>query len=156
MNKKLINLFSVLIIWIPLSVFSQLKQYSFTEIDSLLKTEQQNTVVFIHTDWCKFCKLMEKTTFKNREIISLLNEKFLFVSLNAEQKLDINFKSNNYKFKPFGVNTGLHELAEQLATKNGKIAYPTICILNADYEIIFQHNQYINSDDFLNVLKKLI
>lgn len=144
------------VVFLPLSVFSQLQNYSFSELDSLQKTMQKNIVIFIHTDWCKFCQSMKNTTFKNKEIIKLLNEKFWFVDLNAEEKQDIIFNGHTFKYKPTGSNTGIHELAEQLGTVNGKVAYPTFCILNADYEIIFQYDGFLSSSDLLKVLNEVI
>jgi thioredoxin-related protein len=141
-----------MVILLPLSAFSQLKSYSFTELDSLQKTEKRNIIIFIHTDWCRYCQAMKNTTFKNEKMIKLLNEKFWFGDLNAEEKQDITFNGNTFKYKPTGNNTGIHELAEQLGIIEGKIAYPVLCILNSNYEIIFQCNEFLSSDGLLKVL----
>lgn len=151
-----ISLKIVLIAWImysSLSAISQLQPHTFTQIDSLQKTEQRNVLVFIHTDWCKYCQLMKNTTYKDKQVVQLLNEHFWFADLNAEQKEDIFFNGHTFKYKPTGNGTGIHELAEQLGTINGKIAYPTLCILNPNYEIIFQYDQYVSSKDLLPVLR---
>jgi thioredoxin-related protein len=136
-------------------VFSQLKTYSFDQIDSLQKVEKRNVIVFIYTDWCKYCQTMKNTTFKDKEITKLLNEDFLFANLNAEEKQDILFNGHTFKYKPTGTNTGIHELAEQLATIDKQVAYPTLCFLNSNYEIIFQYNQFINATDLSNLLTRL-
>lgn len=135
--------------------FAQLNNYQFAQSDSLQKIEKKNIVVFIHTDWCNYCKTMQNTTFKNDSIIKLLNDTFYFIPLNAEQKNNIIFNGHTFKYKPTGANTGLHELAEQLATIEGKVSFPTLCFLNANNEIIFQHNQFINSVDLKIILTRL-
>lgn len=84
------------VVFLPLSTFSQLQNYSFSKLDSLQKTTQKNIVIFIHTDWCKFCQSMKNTTFKNKEIIKQLNEKFWFADLNAEEKQDIIFNGHTF------------------------------------------------------------
>lgn len=141
-----------IVLFLPLLAFSQLKTYSFTQLDSLQKNEVKNIVVFIHTDWCRYCQSMKFTTFKEKNVIQILNEKFWFADLNAEEKQDIHFNGYIFKYKPTGNNTGIHELAEQLGTVNKKISYPTLCILNANYEIIFQYDQFLSSFDLLNLL----
>jgi thioredoxin-related protein len=145
----------VSIILLPNILLSQIKTYQFEQIDSLQKIEKRNIAVFIHTDWCKYCQTMQNTTFKNDNVVKLLNQKFYFIDLNAEQKKDIVFNGRTFRFVPTGLNTGIHELAEQLATVDNQVVYPTLCFLNSNNEIIFQHNQFINSKDILTILTRL-
>jgi thioredoxin-related protein len=145
----------VSIILLPNILLSQIKTYQFEQIDSLQKIEKRNIAVFIHTDWCKYCQTMQNTTFKNDNVVKLLNQKFYFIDLNAEQKKDIVFNGRTFRFEPTGLNTGIHELAEQLATVDNQVVYPTLCFLNSNNEIIFQHNQFINSKDILTILTRL-
>lgn len=146
----------IAVMFLPLLAFSQLQTYSFSQLDSLQKTEKKNIVVFIHTDWCKYCQSMKNTSFKDKEVIQLLNENFLFADLNAEEKQDIIFNGYTFKYKPTGASTGINELAEQLGTVNGKVSYPTLCILNSEHEIIFQYNQFLSSADLLKVLNEVL
>lgn len=157
MMKFILN---IVLIWggiflLPQISFSQIKTYQFEQLDSLQKAEKRNVVIFIHTDWCKYCQTMQNTTFKNDCIIKELNEIFYFIDLNAEEKRSITFNEHTFKYKPTGTNTGLHELAEQLATVDNKVAYPTICFLNPNNEIIFQHNQFINPANLQLILTRL-
>lgn len=146
----------ILVMILPGISNAQLKTYSFEQVDSLQKNEKKNLVVFIHADWCNYCQLMKNTTFKDTNLIHDLNRNFWFLSLNAEEKLDIKFHDNTFKFKPTGTNTGINELAEQLALVNGEISYPALCIINADYEIIFQYNQFLSANDLLTILGKIL
>ncbi|MDO8998905.1 MAG: thioredoxin fold domain-containing protein [Bacteroidota bacterium] len=143
------------VLLLPKNSFSQIKLFQFEQIDSLMKVEKRKIVVFIHTDWCKYCATMKHTTFKKDSVIEFLNKHFYFIDLNAEEKLNINFNKHTFKYKPTGASTGINELAEQLGTVDGKISYPTLCFLNSEYEIIFQYNQYINSTQLLGILARL-
>ncbi len=131
---------------------AQTKTYQFEQLDSLQKIERRNVLVFIHTDWCKYCQIMQNTSFKNGSISKILNEKFYFIKLNAEDKRSIVCNGLTFKYKPTGVNTGINELAEQLGTVDNKLVYPTLCFLNADNEIIFQYPRYINMTDLRAIL----
>ncbi|MBK9736558.1 MAG: thioredoxin family protein [Saprospiraceae bacterium] len=135
--------------------FAQLKTYQFEQIDSLQKVAKRNVVVFIHTDWCKYCQTMQNTTFKNDDSIKMLNEKYYLVDLNAEERQNIIFNGFTFRYKPTGTNTGIHELAEQLGMFDKKISYPSLCFLNADNEIIFQYPEYITSNVLIKILKQL-
>ncbi|OMQ12429.1 thioredoxin family protein [[Flexibacter] sp. ATCC 35103] len=135
--------------------FCQLKGRSFEVVDSLQQIQKKKIIVFIHTDWCKFCQRMKQTTFKNQEIIEKLNSDFYFVDFNAEEKRDVRFNNQIFKYKPSGNNVGVHELALQLGTINNQIVYPVLCVLNEKREIILQYNNYLNPKDFKALLEKL-
>ncbi len=152
--------FLIIIVWVCILLktqtsFAQPKTYQFEQLDSLQKIEKRNVVVFIHTEWCKYCQTMQNTTFKNEIIINSLNDKFYFIDLNAEDKRNIIFNNHTFKYIPTGTNTGTHELAEQLGTFEKKFSYPTLCFLNTDKEIIFQYPQYINHSDLIKILQRL-
>ncbi|MFC4816483.1 thioredoxin family protein [Flavobacterium sp. GCM10023249] len=135
--------------------FGQIKTHTFQEVETLNKTTPKPTLVFIHTSWCKYCKMMENSTFKNPEVMQLLNDSFYFVSLNAEEKADITFLNRTFQFKPSGTTTGVHELATELATINNEIVYPTIAILGTDYSLLFQKHSFTNAKELLAILQKL-
>ncbi len=139
----------------PFMGFAQLQKHSFEEIDNLQQMENKNVVVFISTSWCKYCRAMENTTFKQPDVVAVLNNDFLFAELDAEEERNILFNEHTFQFKPTDARTGIHELAEQLATVDGKLSFPTLCILNPDYDIIFQYNQFLSADDLLKVLSAL-
>ncbi|AFM06140.1 thioredoxin domain protein [Bernardetia litoralis DSM 6794] len=157
MKKTLFILFIIFTgkIFFPTNSFAQLLNYSFEEMERIQKKNPKNRVIFIHTDWCKYCQKMKNTTFENEKIINLLNNKFYYVDFDAEENRDIKFVNHTFKYKPTGTNTGVHELATQLGTVNGKLSYPTLCILNEKNEIIFQYDQFLSSSDLLNILKKI-
>lgn len=141
--------------WVIPSGFAQLKTYSFEEAEELTKSKPKLVVIFIHTSWCNYCKMMENSTFKNPEIINLLNNDFYFISLDAESKEEIHFNNHIFKFKPKGQNTGIHELATALATIDSEVIYPTITILESDLSILFQKHSFLNAKALLTILEKI-
>lgn len=144
------NLLVILFFLFANKNFAQLNTHTFEQTEKLSIENPKPFVIFIHTDWCKICKMMENTTFKNKEIISQLNQNFYFISFNAEDKKDINFNNNTFKFRPKGNNSGIHELAELLSNQT----YPTITILNSDYSILTQIESFVNSKTLLQILEK--
>jgi thioredoxin-related protein len=139
--------------WTIPSGFAQPKTYTFEEAEKLSKENPKPFVVFIHTSWCKYCKMMENSTFKNPEIITLLNADFYFISFDAESKENIHFNNHIFQFKPNGLNTGIHELAATLATINSQVVYPTVTILASDFSIVFQKHSYLNDKQLLTILE---
>lgn len=135
--------------------FCQPKSIPFEAIDSLQQIQKRKVIVFIHTDWCKYCQAMKNSTFKNKKIIEQLNNEFYFVDFYAEQKRTIHFNNQTFKYKSTGNTSGVNELAIQLGTVNNQLAYPIVCVLNSKNEIIFQDTNYRNAKDFEMILAKL-
>lgn len=135
--------------------FAQEASFSFEEVEILNQKNPKPILIFIHTSWCKYCKMMEKSTLQNPEVIQLLNEKFYFISFDAESKKDINFQNHTFKFKPTGTTTGIHELATELATINDEIVYPTVTILDPSFSILFQKHSFLNAEELLFILQKI-
>lgn len=89
--------------------------------------------VDVYTDWCGWCKVMDKNTFQNPLISKVMNESFYCVKLNAEGRDDIKVQGRTYKFIANG-NRGYHELAAELL--NGKMSYPTVVFLAENLSIL--------------------
>lgn len=141
--------------WIIPSGFAQLKSHTFEQVEKLSKENPKPLVVFIHTSWCKYCTMMKNSTFKNPEIINILNSDFYFIPLDAETKNDIHFNNHKFQFIPNGNNTGIHELATALATINSQVVYPTVTILQTDYSIVFQQQSFLSGKELLVILEKI-
>jgi len=151
--KKWLYILLIFLCAIP-SGFAQLKTYTFEEAEKLSKENPKPVVVFIHTSWCNYCKMMQNSSFTNPEIISLLNTDFYFIPLDAESKEPILFNNHTFQYIPNGQNTGIHELATALATINSQVIYPTLTILQSDFSIVFQKHSYLNDKELLAILKK--
>ena len=134
------------------SVKSSLKLTAFEDLDSLMQLDERKIAVFMHTDWCRYCKNMRSTTLSDNEIIQLLNNNYYFISFNAEQKENVVFNNTTFRYNPSGRSSGTHELALALGTIDGELAYPSFVILSPEKEIVFQHNAFISKDDMKNIL----
>ncbi|NBL65028.1 DUF255 domain-containing protein [Flavobacterium sp. NST-5] len=140
----------VLIFFLTSQNFAQLNTYTFEQAEKLSVEKEKPLVIFINTSWCKICKMMENSTFKNQKIIDELNQYFYFIHFDAEEKRPVIFQQKTFKYKPKGKNTGIHELAENLSNQT----YPTITILKNN-EIMVQIESYSNANDLLKVLAKV-
>lgn len=139
-------------LFLPCASFSQLRTYQFEDLDSLQKVEQKNVLIFIHTDWCKYCQMMKSSTLKAKEVIDKMNKDYYFVSHDGEEKRDIFVGGKVFSYIPSGINTGIHQLTKEIATVDKNISYPTICIINHQKDIIFQHNAYLGIKEFMTIL----
>ena len=130
--------------------------FTFEEVEELQQQTPKPILIFLYTDWCKICFGMKKTTFRNTEVIKLLNDNFYFVKLNAEEKKEITFLGKMFTYKPTGTNTGMHELAAELVTIKKTIIYPTTIILNTVFEIDAQLTGLYNTRKMTDILTTYI
>lgn len=89
----------------------------------------------VYTDWCGWCKRMDKDTFSNPVIAKYMNEHFYAVKLNAETSDTIVFHGKQYVgyVRDDGRN-GSHRLARTLL--NGKMSYPSYVIMNEELQVL--------------------
>ncbi|MBK6905222.1 MAG: DUF255 domain-containing protein [Saprospirales bacterium] len=126
-----------------------LKWHTWEEAVAANKKEPRKILVDVYTDWCGWCKRMDATTFQDQTVMDYLKKNFYAVKLDAEQKEDIVFDGNTFKFQAYG-RRGAHELAIQLL--NGRLSYPSIVYLNEKFEIITVSPGYKMPDDIMKEL----
>jgi len=100
----------------------------------------------IYTDWCGYCKKMDRETFTDPKVIKYLNENFYPVKFDAEQKEIINFNGTEFKHRP-GGRGGVHELAAALL--NNQLGYPAFVILDEEFSRILISPGYKGADDVI-------
>lgn len=135
-----------------ISKTADLGMHQFESLDSLMALQQKPVVVFLHAPWCQFCKNMEQTTLTDNKVIELLNKEYYFVSFNGEQTEVVKFRNYDFQYQPTGRNSGTHELAKKLGTIDRTLTYPSLVILDPQYEIVFQYNAFLDSKQILSIL----
>jgi len=120
---------------IPTLSFSQSKVQWMTIEQAIAQSNIQKKKIFIdvYTDWCGWCKRMEKTTFQTDEVAKILNEDYYPVKFNAEQKEPISFNGKVYKYIKSG-RKGYHEFAGYLLDNH--FSYPTVVFLDENLSTI--------------------
>lgn len=127
-----------------------IKWHSFEEAVELNKDNPKKMFIDVYTDWCGWCKKMDKTTFTDPDIVAFLNENFYPVKFDAEQKEDINFKGHTLKYLPDVSRRGVHELAYALL--DGRLGYPAYVYLDDKQDRITISPGYKEAPDLMSEL----
>lgn len=122
---------------------------SFEKAIELNKTNPKPILIDVYTDWCGFCKKMDKETYENGIIAKYINTHFYAIKLNGEGKEDIKYKGHTFKFKKQG-RTQYHELA--VAFLDGKLSYPSTIFLTKNEELLQVIPGYLPKEHFEKVL----
>ena len=124
--------------------------YTFEEAIELNITEPRKIMIDVYTDWCSWCKVMDKSTFSDSIVSRYLSEAYYPVKLNAEQKEDIVFKDDTFKFVAQGAR-GYHELAAALL--NNQMSYPSVVFLDENIQIIHVQKGFVKPQPFDEIIK---
>ena len=120
--------------------------------EAFAATQKNPKKIFIdvYTDWCGWCKKMDRDTFDKAEIAEYMNKHFYAVKFNAEQKEDIVLGDQTFKFIANG-RRGYHQLAAALM--NGKMSYPTVVVLNEKFKLLQPIPGYRDQTEMKKVLE---
>lgn len=97
---------------------------SIAELNTLYIKNPKPILIDIYTDWCGWCKEMDKKTYSNKKLAAYVNQKYYAVKFNAEDKAELTFNNKKYKYNK---NYKTHELALYLT--GGQLSYPTTVFL---------------------------
>ncbi|WP_291866968.1 DUF255 domain-containing protein [Maribacter sp.] len=155
MNLKVTNkyIYLVLLSFITLTSSAQeVNWLTWDQATKLIETEKNPKKIFvdIYTDWCGWCKKMDKDTFQNAEVAAYMAENYYMIKLDGEGKEAIEFKGKTFNFVPSGRN-GYHELAAALM--QGKMSYPTTVFLDEKMNMLSPVPGYQKPKPFLKIAK---
>lgn len=117
------------------------------EAIALNQSSPKKIMVDVYTDWCGWCKVMDKNTFMQPLVAEHLNNNFYPVKFNAEQKEDIVIQGSTLKFVSNG-SRGSHQLAAAL----GATGYPYVVFLDEKLNIITSLPGYTKAQQFDKVI----
>lgn len=129
----------------------ELQTYSFEQVELLVEKNPRPIVLYFYTDWCQYCKMMQKTTFKDLKVIEKLNKDYYLIVFDAMMKEEIVHKNAKFNFKYSGAKNGYHELVYHYL--NGRQeAYPTLIFLNENFKELLFLQTYLSSKKLLEIL----
>lgn len=142
-----------LLLFFTFSVSAQeINWLTWDEAVALTKNEGNAKKVFvdIYTDWCGWCKKMDKDTFQNPQVSQYMQDNFHMVKMDAEGKKPITYQGKEFKFVASG-RRGYHELAATLL--QGRMSYPTVVFLDKDLNMLSPVPGYQKVDPFMQIAR---
>jgi len=128
---------------------SKVKWYTFEEAIKLNEKAPKKIFIDVYTDWCGWCKTMDKNTFSDPQIAEYLNKYYYPVKFNAESKSDITYKGTIFKNKGTGTKSP-HDLAATLL--NGKLSYPSVVYMDGESNLLTAVPGYTTPKDIEPIL----
>lgn len=123
---------------------------TFEDALALHKVEPKKWLIDVSTEWCGWCKRMDKTTFSDSIVIDHVNANFYAVALDGECKDPIVVGERTYEFVAEG-RRGYHQLPAELM--GGKMSYPTIVFLGEELQNLSAIPGYKDAASFLQIVE---
>ncbi len=130
---------AALVLLVSVSAAAQAQEVKFhngkwADAITMAAPEQRLIMVDAYTDWCGWCKVMDKKTFTDPRVAGLLNSRFIAVKKEMEKEAD----------------------GQKLAMKYHVNSFPTILFFNHEGKLIYVSHGYEPADDFLKTLEKVM
>jgi thioredoxin-related protein len=150
MNNRLAAAFLLVLMVFVVTAFSavsptpadkaEIKWLTLEEAYMLNQKEPRKIFVDVYTDWCGWCKRMDKDTFSNSDVATYVGKNYYAVKLNAES--DRSFKLGEAAMTE-------RQVAQQL----GVSGYPTVVFIYEDFKTIEPVSGYQQPEQFMKTLQ---
>lgn len=117
----------------PVIKAQEINWMTFEEAVAAQKVKPKKIMMDAHTNWCGPCKMLDKNTFHNADVVKYVNKNYYAVKFNAEGNETIHFNGKTYsnpRYNPAKANS--RNSQHQLAVYYRVQAYPTILFLDEE------------------------
>jgi len=120
------------------------------------KNNPKKILMDVYTVWCGPCKLMEKKTFTNSDLVNYVNNHYYAVKFNGEGNEVIDFYGNTFSNPNYDINrknsrNSTHQFAQFLGVKG----YPTTIFLSESGDLITPVVGYLDVHQFELYIKMI-
>src|SRR6516225_7746018 len=121
MQKRILFYLSSAILFMSFSAThrapsDQVEWMSLAQAETAIQKEKKPVLIDLYTDWCGWCKVMDKKTYSNKHVIEYVQDKFYPVRVNAESRENIIWNGKTY-----GYNSGYRSNDFALYVTQGRL-----------------------------------
>ncbi len=110
------------------------QEINWVTLDKAIELQKENPkkiMMDVYTSWCGPCKMLDKNTFHNPDVVNYVNANYYAVKFNAEGNQEVTYKGKTYgnpgyKAELANRRNSVHELSRFFQVN----AYPTILFMD--------------------------
>ena len=124
---------------------------SLEEAQQKMQQKPKKLFVDLYTDWCGWCKVMDKNSFSHPVIQELMNQYFYAVKFNAEKGDSLQFNGKGYRLLGRSGRP-LHQWAKAFGSTEKGLSYPTTILFDHQLNKIQTIPGYLDAHTLEKVL----
>ena len=125
---------------------------TFEQALELQKKQPKKIFMDVYTDWCGPCKMLDRQTFGNADVIKYINENYYAVKFNAEGNETVTYQEKTFS-NPGYVAGKSRNSVHQLTRALGVSAYPTMLFFDETGKLIHPLKGFYKPKDIEIYLK---
>lgn len=127
---------------------------SFEQLEDSLAASPKKVFIDFYTDWCTYCRKMDKVVFTKPEVIDLINEQYYAVRFDAESEAAFTFGGKTFVNDQIDQSRNpVHQIAQLLALRGGEFVPPVMLVLDEDFKVTARYFEYMSSRRLLKALQ---
>lgn len=164
MNKLLLGTISILLLVviyafnsnnnIPAVDDTAINWISIEEAEKASKSSKKLIFMDVYTDWCGPCKMLDRNTFSDPEVIKYINANYHSVKFNAESQSELTFNGKKYANPNFDPSKKGRNSAHEFTRYLNVRGYPTMYVLEGSGKIVNNLVGYRTPDQLMEELTK--
>ena len=132
------NILFITLLFVSVSINAQeINWVTLEEAVELQKKNPKKIMIDMYTVWCGPCKMLDRNTFKNKDVATYINNYYYAVKFNAEGNDVVNYQGREFtnpNYRP--ENARRRNSAHQLTRYFQVSAYPTIVFIDEDLKML--------------------
>jgi thioredoxin-related protein len=149
----------IALVFVGVSYAQEVTWRTIDEAQKLNEDKANARLIFMdaYTPWCGPCRMMENNTFKDPEVVAMLEEHFHAVKFNAEGPEPAVFNGVEYKNEGYSAERGngrnsAHDLSRYLQVTG----YPSLIFIGKNGELIGKVAGYHDPTRFKELLQRAL
>jgi thioredoxin-related protein len=133
----------------------QINWISFEQLEDSLAVKPKKLLISFYADWCSYCKKMDKVAYQDPKVISMVNQEYYAVKMNAESTDTIAFEGKKFYNEELGKKRNpIHQIPLLLASRKGyPFSLPVTLILDEQFQVKRREFQYVSAKKMVRILK---
>lgn len=124
----------LLALFVTLGTFAvQAQEIQWMSIDEALAAQKKKAkpiFMDVYTDWCGPCKMLDKNTFHDAEIVKYISENYYPVKFNAEGNSEVNYQGKKYTNPQFNPDRKGRNAMHQFTAMLNLEGYPSMVVFD--------------------------
>lgn len=114
----------------------QIKWMTMNEALEAQKKKPKKIFLDAYTTWCGPCKMLDKNTFTNPDVIKYINKHYYAVKFNAEGPEEVTYQGKTYNNPNYQAERKGRNATNQFALALGVRAYPSLVYFTEKGDLI--------------------